>query len=346
MSSVIKNFLVTFFLSLVIFGLLAYGIIQGVGKIFSGDQPGGETDSPGTGISAGRETTESTGADSLKPLETIINDKGESIVVEPEEEQSDRFSILLVGTDYQPDVHADYDLSEYNASIVGFGVKPRKINADAMVLVRFDQKSKTIAFLPLPAKMRVSVGGIYTDLSAVYQSKGIEYLCEEVKGLTGIRPDYYAVADIPQMAAIIDELGGVNFTVPVNMYYEDPSEELEIRINRGSQTLDGETAVKMLRYVSYADGDDSRRALIVSFLEAVLNTYTEASFMTKASSTYTALSLLAETNFTAEALAEHLELIFSYSSLEKKELTYPVQSMGDYLEPKISEAIRLLEPYR
>ena len=46
------------------------------------------------------------------------------------------------------------------------------------------------------------------------------------------------------------------FDVPVDMYYEDPSQGLSIDLEKGLQKLDGESAMGLVRYrYGYADAD-------------------------------------------------------------------------------------------
>jgi len=347
LSSVVKNFIITFFVSLIIFGLLAYAIINGVGSFFAGeDHP------PQSGEDSGAATGENQADpdNPFQPVETIIDEEGNVVVINPETTADDSFSILLVGTDYQPEVHKDYNLSEYNAGVIGFGVKERAINADSILLVRVDRETKRFTFITLPANIRVSVEGNYTTLGSIYDAKGIEFLRDKVYGLTGINADYYVAVGLDNMAAIIDELGGIPFTVPMDMIYEDASQDLIINLKRGNTTLDGTHAMQMLRYVSYADGDTSRQSLIVDFAQAMLKQFTAASYMDRAAVLYVTLSSKLETNMTVDDLTKHLEILFAYPEFTAEELIYPGETVYDegktYLTPNLTQAINLFTPYR
>lgn len=347
LSSVVKNFIITFFVSLIIFGLLAYGIIHGVGSFFAGDknpiQSGDDTES-----SVDEETNDPDNP--FQTLETIIDEEGNVVVMNPNPIVDDSFSILLVGTDYQPDVHKDYDLSEYNAGVIGFGVKERTVNADSILLVRVDRETKRFTFITLPSNIRIALGGSQTTLGSVYDAKGIEFLRDKVYGLTGINPDYYLAVGLDNMAAIIDELGGIPFTVPVDMLYEDSSQDLTIKLKRGTTTLDGSAAMQMLRYVSYADGDISRQSLIVDFAQALLKQFTAASYLDRAAVLYVTLFSKLETNFTVDSLTKHLEILFDYPEFTVEELTYPGEKIYEdgkvYLNPNLTQAINLFNAYR
>lgn len=346
MSSVVKNFVITFFVSLIIFGLLAYAIINSVSAMFAGPD-----NSAQTGESSAEEHETADNSDNpFTPVETVIDEEGNVVIIEPEAKLDDSFSILLVGTDYQPEVHHDYDLSEYNAIAGGFGVKERIVSADSIILVKVDRETKRFAFISLPSNIRVSVGGVYTTLGSVYDAKGIEFLREKVYGLTGIKADYYVAVGLDNMAAIIDELGGISYTVPVDMKYEDESQDLVIDLTRGNNHLDGTSAMHMLRYVKYADGDISRQSLILDFAQAMLKKFTDISYLEKAAVTYVALSTKLETNFTVDVLAKHLEIIFEYPNFTVVRLNYPGDILSEngitYLNPNLTQAINLFNEYR
>ena len=46
---------------------------------------------------------------------------------------------------------------------------------------------------------------------------------------------------------LVDAVGGVDFNVPVNMNYEDPTQDLYIHFSKGMQWLSGSDALKVAR---------------------------------------------------------------------------------------------------
>jgi hypothetical protein len=117
----------------------------------------------------------------------------------------------------------------------------------------------------LPREMRVDVRGYMLRLGAVYAEYDADMVIRAVQSYTGVQPHFYCVMDYESIAALIDVLGEVDYTVPEDMYYlplpydydeenpDDYEEELEpeIDLKRGRQMLDGEKAVQLLRYRSY-----------------------------------------------------------------------------------------------
>jgi len=47
---------------------------------------------------------------------------------------------------------------------------------------------------------------------------------------------------------LVDVIGGVTFNVPINMDYDDPTQDLHIHIKAGEQVLNGDTAEQVVRF--------------------------------------------------------------------------------------------------
>ena len=102
-------------------------------------------------------------------------------------------------------------------------------------------------------------------------SEGIEMLLTRVGEIIGFRPDGYMLIELSAFVDLVDELGGVTFDVPVDMYYNDPSQDLYIDLKAGTQTLTGEEAMGVARFRSgYADADLGRVQVQRELLKAIL----------------------------------------------------------------------------
>ena len=56
------------------------------------------------------------------------------------------------------------------------------------------------------------------------------------------------VIDNQALIELVDVIGGVEFEVPIDMNYDDPTQDLHIHLNKGMQTIDGEKAEQLLRF--------------------------------------------------------------------------------------------------
>lgn len=85
-------------------------------------------------------------------------------------------------------------------------------------------------------------------------SRGPEVMVEKVEELTNLNIDYYAVVKNDALIKIVDAIGGVTFNVPINMNYDDVTQNLHIHLNSGVQLIDGEKAEQLLRFRHNNDG--------------------------------------------------------------------------------------------
>lgn len=147
---------------------------------------------------------------------------------------------------------------------------------DAVMLLTLDSGRNTIRLVSIPRDTLVSGEDTAPRLSGVYGrsgggQNGIDALMAEVTRLVGFRPDGYVVIGITALQAVVDALGGVEFDVPMDMAYTDPTQNLVIDLKAGLQTLDGESALELLRFRDgYSDADLGRIKTQRSFLTALI----------------------------------------------------------------------------
>lgn len=146
---------------------------------------------------------------------------------------------------------------------------------DTIMLASFNPKLGAVTFLSIPRDLFVSYGNGYaTRINSVYRNTylandnsseiGATTLADEVTEVTGIEIPYYVMVDFDGFVEFIDELGGIEVDVPSTIsdpYYPGPNDSYTtFRIDRGLQTLDGDTALKYARSrKTTSDGDRSLR---------------------------------------------------------------------------------------
>lgn len=333
--SAIKNFLITFCISVLLFGLIAYLVVSyAVGNNMV--PVIGGSNNLGSNIAEGN-------SDNAEPDDNTVSDDeefGEALDVEV-----NTFTALLIGVDYQPNVFNDYDLSDVNKNIKGFPYKERKIMADSILMLHVNNKLKKFMISSIPSNMSVLVDGVETKLGSLYSDKGIQFMSDKVMSVTGMKIDYYAVITLDNFASIIEDIGGVTFDIPTDMVYEDPSQNLVINLSKGQHTLNGDKALKMIRYKSYSDGDVSRMIITVDFAKALLSKITSPDNFTKTLSLYKKYSENIETNFTETDLTANIESIVAYQQLETDVIIYPGSSNGEIFQPDINSAITTYKQY-
>ena len=122
---------------------------------------------------------------------------------------------------------------------------------DTIIVATYDPKNQKASLLSIPRDTFVGKNpqtGTGSDkINALYQ-KSPEKTLDKVNELTGLDIKYYMVIDNQALIKLVDVIGGVDFYVPIDMVYDDPSQELYINLKQGQQKLNGDKAEQLLRY--------------------------------------------------------------------------------------------------
>ena len=116
----------------------------------------------------------------------------------------------------------------------------------------------------------------FDKINSLYQ-KDVAKTINAVQEITNIPISYYVVINNNAVTYIVDTIGGVEFDVPINMDYDDKTQNLHIHLKKGIQTLDGNEAEQLLRFrhnnngvsyqASYGDNDFGRMRTQREFLK-------------------------------------------------------------------------------
>lgn len=161
-------------------------------------------------------------------------------------------------------------------------------NTDSMLVANYNPDSKQISIVTIPRDTKVKLkNNILPKINAAYAAggrkhEGATYASEIVSNLIGININYYVYINISSIKEITDMLGGVNFDVPTDMKYSDPTQDLYINLKKGYQLLDGDKVEQLLRFrkpsgkyttelKQYYDGSDIKRTeMQVKFIKAFI----------------------------------------------------------------------------
>ena len=316
----IRNFAISFLIAAVVFGVIAFFGVRVAERAFEKDK---KTDPGASDTDVDADDDTDTDDDPDNPI------------------QGRSFSFVLIGSDYQDNTFTDYEIDPTIETLYS----PRLKCADTVIFVRYRVESKELIICPIPTSAKVDVKGVSMTLGEAYHYEGAEFVAHKVASLVGITVDYYASTTMQGLSDIIDYIGGIKYYVPCDMVYEDPDQALKINLSAGYQTLDGEKAIKMLRYNGYGD-NTSRTRLAADFGAALLSKMSTYTNMQKYQTLFSKLSTYVDTNFTLSALTENCDLIFSYSYLSTANVTYPGNYVDDGFVPDITSAHEAFAAYK
>lgn len=155
-------------------------------------------------------------------------------------------------------------------TILVSGVDDDNGGSDTNILVAVDAANGAIYGVSIPRDTKAIINGDAHKINYAYNAGGTALMAETVSDQLGIPVDYTVQVDLQGFVALVDAIGGVTFDVPIDMDYEDPYQDLYIHIPKGVQKLDGDTAMKVVRFRSgYASQDLGRMQTQQAFLKAV-----------------------------------------------------------------------------
>lgn len=154
-------------------------------------------------------------------------------------------------------------------TILVSGVDDHNGGSDTNILVAVDVANSSIYGVSIPRDTKAIINGEAHKINYAYNAGGTALMAETISDQLGIPVDYSVQVDLQGFVALVDAIGGVTFDVPVDMHYEDPYQDLYIHIDKGVQTLNGENAMKVVRFRSgYASQDLGRMQTQQAFLKA------------------------------------------------------------------------------
>lgn len=164
---------------------------------------------------------------------------------------------------------------EYCYNILVSGLDDDNGGSDTNILVRFDVPNKRIDLVSLPRDTLLHNEYRNNKLNFAYAKGGTELLMEQIENLLGIPVDFYVTVNLKGFIALVDQIDGVDFDIPINMDYDDPYQDLHIHFTKGPRHLNGQEAMEVVRFRHNNDGtgygteDIGRIGTQQAFLKAV-----------------------------------------------------------------------------
>jgi LCP family protein required for cell wall assembly len=146
--------------------------------------------------------------------------------------------------------------------------------SDTVAFIALDIDERNMRVLSLPRDTRVYIPGHGNQkLNHAYAYGKAELLKATVERFLGVTIHYYVKIDYDNFPKLVDIVGGVDLYVGKHMKYTDrrATPPLVIDIPEGKQHMDGETALKYVRFRNDALGDIGRIQRQQQFLKALLN---------------------------------------------------------------------------
>lgn len=157
---------------------------------------------------------------------------------------------------------------------------------DTIIVAHLDEETHDVALMSVPRDTVVLTGnGGIMKINSVYAgggADGMARLSKRLGAMLGFELDGYVLVNLEAFRETVDLVDGVEFDVPQDMYYQDPTQNLHIDLKAGKQLLDGEKAMELVRFrKGYASQDIQRTKVQQEFLRALAKRVLSVSSLTK-----------------------------------------------------------------
>ena len=201
----------------------------------------------------------------VKPPEVADKTNSNQTTADSNTEQQD---------DTQDDDKEDVPLTGRREGVYTFaliGMDQVGANTDTIMVVTFDTTAHTLNVVSIPRDTLVNVSWSTKKVNSLYGNGGIEMLMDGLQDLVGYEIDFHVLVDLDAFKKLVDEVGGIWFDVPEDMYYTDPTQNLYISVPAGYQCLNGEDAMGVVRFrATYVEGDIQRIRVQQDFMKAAI----------------------------------------------------------------------------
>jgi len=236
-------------------------------------------------------------------------------------------------------------------TILVSGVDNENGGSDTNILLAVDATAGYIYGISIPRDTKAVINGKAQKINAAYNIGGMELMAEVVSDQLGIPVDYTVLVDLQGFVALVDAIGGVDFNVPVDMDYDDPIQDLSIHLSKGMQHLNGEDALKVVRFrhnndgTGYGSEDIGRMQTQQNFLKAVAKQTLTVSNLNKIDDFVKIFQSYVETDLTLGNLAWLGKEAISMGADSISFSTLSTNWVSPYIYPDPDETLNLVNQY-
>ncbi|AEM78438.1 MULTISPECIES: LCP family protein [Thermoanaerobacter] len=200
---------------------------------------------------------------------------------------------------------------------------PRR--SDTMILLSYNPKTNKAYILSIPRDTMIKLDKYGTQkINAAYPIGGPQLAMDMVSQLIGEPVDYYVKIGYEGFKQLVDDLGGVEMNVPMDMNYDDNAGNLHIHLKKGVQLLDGEKALQLVRFRhGYAEQDLERVKVQREFLLAMFQKAKDPSTLLKIHRILKTINQYVETNIPPTTMLKYADYLLKLDKDNIKTATVP-----------------------
>lgn len=226
------------------------------------------------------------------------------------------------------------DIGRLNILVLGeSGVGDGYKLTDSIMILSYNPQTQQASMLSIPRDTYVGKRDKDTasqnylasyKMNAVYRNgTNIPETIECVNNVTGLNIENYILVDTDAIIDIVDAMGGVTYNVPIDMKYDDPTQDLHIDLKAGEQLIDGAKAEQLLRFrhnndgtsypVEYGDNDIGRMRTQREFIEVTAKQLLRIENVPRVLNLLDIVFKNVKTNIELDAMKYYIPYIFKFN---------------------------------
>ena len=210
---------------------------------------------------------------------------------------------------------------------------------DTIIVAKYNPQTQEAVMMSIPrdtfiGKNKNSATSM-DKINVLYQQSP-EKLLKAVNNITGLDIKNYITVDTKALRELVDSIDGVYFDVPIDMDYDDTSQNLHIHLKKGYQLLNGDKAEQLVRFrknnnftgysSEYGSDDYGRMRTQREFIIAAVKQTIQAKNILKIGEILDIAHRNVETNMEISKLKDYLPYIMNIDSENIKTAALPGES--------------------
>lgn len=237
------------------------------------------------------------------------------------------------------DENTKKNLGTFQVLLMGVSTDQAGVNlTDTIMVASYDPNKQEAVLISVP---RDSYTGTNTKkataakkINALYNVSGHpQETLDAVNNLTGLDIKYYAIIKTEALIELVNAIGPIEYNVPINMDYDDVTQDLHIHLKAGVQQIDGKKAEHLLRFrhnnngtsypSEYGDNDIGRMRTQREFITAVISQTVKLENITKLGAILDVANRNLITNIDFKTLKDYLPYAVEFNTQNLKTASLP-----------------------
>ena len=166
----------------------------------------------------------------------------------------------ILATAVGHDENTKKNLDEFKCLVLGISTDEEgALLTDTIMVASYNPNTQKATLLSIPRDTYTGTNPAkataYQKINSIYsRNEDPQDVLDAVNDITGLNLQYYVIVKTEGFIKLVDAIGGVTFDVPIDMDYDDPSQDLHIHLKAGEQKLDGDKAEQLVRFRHNNDG--------------------------------------------------------------------------------------------